>query len=374
MVAGSGAEALFPLPSLEQILAAVGPFATFGFPEARCEPAGVKARYRQLALRVHPDKCEHPRANEAFQRLSQAFEVLGSTAAQERLLREAARAAAAPCGRGSRRAGGAAGGAGAKATPGDNKAWWDTKTWDEFDRRFKRREEIEAMLKAKYMSHMQGKYFHRRLRRQVLDAERSCEHLDRAKGVTDSELWPPEFREFPNKAEMQVAAFEGARTEWDEMLERGELDSSEYCASRLVDLLTHLRTVHVYCLHCGCPFEDGEDLERSCPGVDEEAHETADNMAMRADTGPAAGVIRELAPPPKRQRPRPPPPPDDDEDDAFAALLARGVGAKRGGRGAPRAAALPTAGLVRLGGFQAACLTSVGHPRPRGPGAMPPSG
>ena len=26
----------------------------------------VQARYKQLALRVHPDKCAHPRAKEAY--------------------------------------------------------------------------------------------------------------------------------------------------------------------------------------------------------------------------------------------------------------------------------------------------------------------
>merc|ERR1712151_620248 len=110
----------------------------------------------------------------------------------------------------------------------------------------------EAALRTKFFSHVQGKFQHRKLRAQVLDAERSCEQLDRLKTVGESHLWPPELREWPNKAELQVAPFEGAKTPWDEILERNELQDPEYCASRLIDLLTHLRAVHIYCLHCGC--------------------------------------------------------------------------------------------------------------------------
>merc|ERR1712039_286291 len=216
---------------------------------------------------------------------------------------------------------------GSSADVNASKAWWDTSSWDEFEKRFKNREQMEAELRAKYFTNMHGKYDHRRLRGQVLAAEKSCEHLDRLKSIEESELWPPQFREhFPNKAEMQVAPFEGAKTPWDELLLRNELHDPQHCANRLVDLLTHLRTVHLYCLYCGCHFDDADDLERSCPGFDEDVHQNADNMAKR--TAPL-GVTRELAPPPKRARPTAPPAVVDDEDDeAFTALFDARPGVK----------------------------------------------
>ena len=41
--------------------------------------AAVRRRYRELALLVHPDKCELPRAEDAFKRVNAAFD--GSTLA-----------------------------------------------------------------------------------------------------------------------------------------------------------------------------------------------------------------------------------------------------------------------------------------------------
>uniref|UniRef100_A0A7S1RTK1 DUF4187 domain-containing protein n=1 Tax=Alexandrium catenella TaxID=2925 RepID=A0A7S1RTK1_ALECA len=45
--------------------------------------------------------------------------------------------------------------------------------------------------------------------------------------------------------------------------------------------MTHLRTVHRYCLYCGCVFDSFEDLERNCPGFTEQEHEDAPNPAAR---------------------------------------------------------------------------------------------
>merc|ERR1719197_1053470 len=100
-----------------------------------------------------------------------------------------------------------------------------------------------------------------------MDGERACEQLDRNKGVEESELWPPILRENPNREETTLATYrlDGEKAAWEKLLERPELDDPEYCASRLVDLLTHLRAVHVYCLHCGCHYDDGADMDRNCP-------------------------------------------------------------------------------------------------------------
>merc|ERR1712118_472799 len=111
---------------------------------------------------------------------------------------------------------------------------------------------------------------------------------------------------------------EGMKTHWEEMLERPELDDPEFCAARLIDLLTHLRATHVYCLHCGCHFDDADDMEECCPGFDEEAHENAENFALRKRKAPT---------PPPKKRPGITVPArllsrsDDDDGGAFAALF-----------------------------------------------------
>lgn len=40
--------------------------------EADCKAGEVKKRYWKLSLLIHPDKCSHPRAQDAFNALSQA--------------------------------------------------------------------------------------------------------------------------------------------------------------------------------------------------------------------------------------------------------------------------------------------------------------
>jgi len=366
---GSALAGQATLPGLEEILAAPTLFAALGLQEVLCEDGVVKSRYRLLALRVHPDKCSDARAKRAFQRISEAYDILHTRSGQERYLKELGRGQRL---RGRRRRGGGGGEEEDEPhakregtdTARGGKAWWDTSTWDEFERRFRNREEMEAALRAKYFAHFQGRFQHRRLRTQVKSAERSCEMLDSSRGIGPSDLWPPELRELPNKAELQVPAFEGAKTAWDELLERCELDDPEYCATRLVDLLTHLRTVHVYCLHCGCHYEGAEDLERCCPGFDEEAHENAENMAMARRAPEEQGVTRELAPPPKRAKVPPALAPHEevgDTDDPLNALLAgRGrvqrkrAGSATGGgeEGGPLAAAVGGAGApTRSGSF-----------------------
>jgi DnaJ-class molecular chaperone len=39
-------------------------------------PGEIKKRYMRLSLLIHPDKCSHPRANDAFQAVSAAAKEL----------------------------------------------------------------------------------------------------------------------------------------------------------------------------------------------------------------------------------------------------------------------------------------------------------
>jgi len=236
----------------------------------------VKRQYRQLALAVHPDKCGHARAKEAFQRLSEAFDRLASEAGQRRCLAELARA----------RAGGGQQQRGAHAqkqgSAGGRGRWWDTQTWEEFERRFRHRDAAEASLRQEFTKGVKARHSQRRVRAQVLAAERSTEHCDRNVDLPESELWPPESRLAAGAAEQQLQEWLGDDPSRAESFrERPELDDPSAALARLLDLLTHLRTVHRYCLYCGCVFDSFEDLERNCPGFTEEEHENAPNPAAR---------------------------------------------------------------------------------------------
>ena len=48
------------------------PSSCLGLPPASGREQARK-RYRQLALRLHPDKCDHPSADEAFKRIEEAW-------------------------------------------------------------------------------------------------------------------------------------------------------------------------------------------------------------------------------------------------------------------------------------------------------------
>ena len=44
--------------------------------ERTCTDDEIKKSYRRIAVKVHPDRCKHPRATEAFQRISHAYQTL----------------------------------------------------------------------------------------------------------------------------------------------------------------------------------------------------------------------------------------------------------------------------------------------------------
>ncbi|CAE7224247.1 unnamed protein product [Symbiodinium sp. CCMP2592] len=280
--------------AVAKILAASNPFARLELEPEAVDVAVVRSHYRRLALAVHPDKCKEPKAKEAFQALSEAFERLSSAVGQAQSLREAglqAKAAAAKA-KVSRRRGQEpeAEGCFRPPTAEERKArWWDTKTWEEFEERLRHRERAEAALRLRYCSGLRLRFSTKKMREQVRAAERSVEHLDRNCGLAESFLWPPESTQAARDLEEEVA--KARQTEpWpgaaNELLpdynERSELNDPQMALQRLLELLTHLRAVHRYCLFCGCTYDSPEDMEENCPGITEEEHEEASSAGLRS--------------------------------------------------------------------------------------------
>lgn len=61
--------------AIERALAAADAYEALGV-ERGASPAACKKAYRRLALRLHPDKCQAPHAEEAFKRVSAAYAAL----------------------------------------------------------------------------------------------------------------------------------------------------------------------------------------------------------------------------------------------------------------------------------------------------------
>ena len=61
--------------AIERALAAADAYEALGV-ERGASPAACKKAYRRLALRLHPDKCQAPNAEEAFKRVSAAYAAL----------------------------------------------------------------------------------------------------------------------------------------------------------------------------------------------------------------------------------------------------------------------------------------------------------
>ena len=72
--------------AVARVLTAAHAFDALGLAAEAADKAVVKAAYRKAALAVHPDKSDDPRAEQAFKRLGEAYEVLLDPLAQAELL------------------------------------------------------------------------------------------------------------------------------------------------------------------------------------------------------------------------------------------------------------------------------------------------
>ena len=67
---------------ISAVLAAVAcPYSRLGLPLHAPRDA-CRKNYLQLALKLHPDKCAHPRAKDAFAAVEEAFRIVGAGSTQ----------------------------------------------------------------------------------------------------------------------------------------------------------------------------------------------------------------------------------------------------------------------------------------------------
>ena len=69
---------------VDRILRATSHFETLGLAEGvSVDVASVRSRYQRLVMLVHPDKCTHPRAREAFEKVTTAQKMVGTSQQQQ---------------------------------------------------------------------------------------------------------------------------------------------------------------------------------------------------------------------------------------------------------------------------------------------------
>jgi len=263
---------------LESIIGAASSAAALGLPAAPGTAAEVRTAFRRRALRVHPDKCGHSLAAEAFRRLTDAYEEL-----------------TARCATASTQPGRSA----APHTPAPTKKRRQ-RSWAEWEAELRKREAAERAFSQMLSSRFAQRHAARSLRK----ARSVCEELDERAGIVNNVLLPAASRAAAAAAAAAAAdRASRAKRPRRRFTEAPQEEPGERCppaagslppagraaaaaavveeepAAReddpqlLVALLVYLRDTHQYCLFCATRFGSPEELERDCPGVLECDHE-----------------------------------------------------------------------------------------------------
>ena len=111
--------------------------------------------------------------------------------------------------------------------------------------------------------------------------------LDSRAGVDQHDLWPIQYQVLesnieltenapPDTKELKLQYLESTlrhqdRCEVSDSMKIDETNLSE--VYRLVyKSLNYLRSNYFYCIHCGCAYEDSNELDSFCPGIEENDH------------------------------------------------------------------------------------------------------
>lgn len=226
---------------IEKIVSAQSLFERLQLPVENVSRVDLRRRFKELAIRVHPDKCDDKNAKLAFQLVADAFEILSDVHGQSAEIR---RALSVKCTEQP-----------SSAKP-HNTSWSDV-SWIDFEKSFAERERLEETLRERFIASQSDRFIARQLQRDVKQAERTVMNLDEVHDIEPHYLWPEGFRP-EEDAEDNTRSVKRRKREDEEQ--------------RLSDLLCYLRQKHHYCLYCGCAFCNRVDMESNCPGLLESDH------------------------------------------------------------------------------------------------------
>lgn len=196
---------------VDRILSAAGPhdnsFECFGLATKLYEPSEIRRSFYKLSLKVHPDKCAHPRSKEAFQKLADAFEVLYELESQKEHLEQIVQEKQQKT---SIQTSGAAASSHKnkkqktkhdwkeerkkkkQRREQDNQKW--TKSWDDVLKELRRREELEKAFRQRHSDARLEK----RVQGMIWRAMRICRSLDERAGCPPSfvnGVWAPLYEQ-----------------------------------------------------------------------------------------------------------------------------------------------------------------------------------
>jgi curved DNA-binding protein CbpA len=205
---------------MDGILGARDLFGRFGWSVGPVEVDHVRKQYRVLARTVHPDKCDHPRATEAFQLLSEAFDVLADPQLQKEYIRELQLKLPVKC----------------KKRKKEKETWWREKSWEQVERELKRREQEEMLMRSRFVRAKSQHFAHRK------------------------------------QKNMLMKAFNVLKEFIPDYDEQDQDIDDEQINAKLKDCTKTLRNQFHYCIYCGIHFRDDLDMQNTCPGTDEDLH------------------------------------------------------------------------------------------------------
>lgn len=136
-------------------------------------------------------------------------------------------------------------------------------------------DQIFNELSRSYRSHIIEPLQEKKIITYLKSAERIIYELDIGSDtcITCHNLWPEELQSSINSdscGHEEDSSSDDDRVEMKRVVV--DAPSIEERNQRLDECLKYLRSVHLYCLFCGCRYESAQELADLCPGINDEDH------------------------------------------------------------------------------------------------------
>jgi len=145
----------------------------------------------------------------------------------------------------------------------------------------------------RFRTHQKSHLGERKARSDLKKAQHICESLDTQAGIGAHSLWPPKLKSEPVEEETlepgQYRPFteeeQEARTHKLVRVTDDEIEAPSHSLEDdpapittvlydLGEVITYLREKHFYCYYCAIRFDNKDDMDKNCPGPNEQDHES----------------------------------------------------------------------------------------------------
>lgn len=150
------------------------------------------------------------------------------------------------------------------------------------DGRFSNLSEEELEQRQKFINQSRHRFDGQKLDRFLSRASRTCEDLDRRRGLESNLFWI-DSSSAHQVDHQDLSTLDRLISTEDQLDPQASMDPqidpqdhSNWLALdpsiRLSCILEYLRQEYFYCMWCGCQYESSEDLSTECPGEEEDDH------------------------------------------------------------------------------------------------------